>query len=104
MVDHEKVLRWLTICGKNSDCSECCPYHAENRYDAVKCMSALMCDALELLKEQEPKAIAHKSNWMTGLPVAICPRCGKFAQQFYIVHSDEETHFCPWCGQAVMWR
>lgn len=59
-IDRDKVVTWLTICGENSDCSECCPYHAEHRTeDAIECMSALMRDALELLKE-EPEIVRCK--------------------------------------------
>lgn len=61
-------------------------------------------DALSLLKEQEAKSIVYKENWMTGLPVATCPKCGRFAQQFHMAHPGEETHFCPWCGQEVKWN
>lgn len=59
--------------------------------------------AADLLKEQESKPIAYTDNPYTGLPVAHCPKCGKFARQFH-ASTDEETHFCPWCGQAVKWE
>ena len=65
MVDREKVLTWLKICGEDSDCSGCCPYLTENNYanpmkysNPLKCMEALMRDALELLKEQQPQWIS----------------------------------------------
>ena len=59
-------------------------------------------DVLALLKEQESKPIRYKENWMTGLPVAHCPKCGKALYQ--VLPADEdETKFCPWCGQAVKW-
>ena len=60
-------------------------------------------DAIALLKEQEPKAIEYHDNPYTGLPVAHCPNCKMYARQF---HSsvEEETHYCPWCGQAVKWN
>ena len=58
----------------------------------------------ELLTEREPKPIKFKENWMTGLPIAICPKCGRFAQQFHMAHPSQETHFCPWCGQEVKWN
>lgn len=67
----------------------------------------LMTNVLTLLKEkkeQEALPIGYQDNPYTGLPVAHCPNCGKFARQFHAVYSDEETHFCPWCGQAVKWN
>ena len=52
MIDREQVLTWLEICGENSDCSGCCPYRTENNYaNPMKCMEALMRDALKLLRE-----------------------------------------------------
>lgn len=58
---------------------------------------------ITLLKEQEPKLIDYTDNPYTGLPVAHCPKCGKFARQFHTEHPGEETKFCPWCGQEVKW-
>jgi len=60
-------------------------------------------DAIAMLKEQEPKPIAYTDNPYTGLPVAHCPKCGKFARQFHSI-TIEETHYCPWCGQKVKWE
>lgn len=57
----------------------------------------------DLLEEQKPKPIAYTDNPYTGLPVARCPKCGKFARQFHSAIT-EETHYCPWCGQAVLWH
>ena len=57
----------------------------------------------DALKEQGPKAIEYHDNPFTGLPVAHCPNCMRYAKQF---HSsvEEETHYCPWCGQEVKWN
>lgn len=52
MIDREKVLTWLEICGKNRDCSGCCPYGDGTGEDAASlCREYLMEDALALLKE-----------------------------------------------------
>lgn len=61
-------------------------------------------DAIELLKKQEAIPIAYKENMLTGLPVAICPKCGRFARQFHMDTPGEETKFCPFCGQKVKWE
>ena len=51
MSDREKVLTWLEICGKNNDCSGCCPY-SENGFGKYgQCRESLMADAFALLKE-----------------------------------------------------
>ena len=56
-----------------------------------------------LLKDQEAKPITYTDNPYTGLPYARCPKCAGYATQFYSM-STEETHYCPWCGQAVKWE
>lgn len=60
-------------------------------------------EAVRLLKEQEPKAIEYHDNPFTGLPVAHCPNCKRYARQFH-ASVEEETHYCPWCGQEVKWN
>ena len=61
-------------------------------------------DALELLKEQEekqtPKPIIHGYKEEYWGEEEICPVCGKRWQSAYI----DSTHFCPGCGQAVIWE
>lgn len=54
MPDREKVMTWLEICGKNNDCSGCCPYSENGLGEYGQCRESLMADAYELLKEQEP--------------------------------------------------
>lgn len=69
----------------------------------IRFYAYVMRKAYYMLKEQEPKAIEYHDNPFTGLPVAHCPNCMRYARQF---HSsvEEETHYCPWCGQAVKWN
>ena len=57
-----------------------------------------------MLKKQELLSIVYLENPFTGLPVAHCPRCGKCVNQFHVGQYGEETHFCPYCGQAVKWN
>ncbi len=111
----KKVIKGLECCLTHEVPCGDCPY-----FSCEDCEKNLGHDAVALLKEQdkaakakeycdifeehEPKTIVYKENQMTGLPVAICPRCGKFAVQFNVAHAGEETKFCPWCGQAVKWE
>ena len=104
MADAAKVIRGLEFCLKvacQASSGEKCPYIGSECADG--CIYEMQSDALKLLKEQEAKPIAYTDNPYTGLPVARCPNCGKFARQFDMAIPDEETHFCPWCGQAVKW-
>lgn len=93
MIDREKVIKAFRT-RIISDSEE---------FNAVEIPVGEAVQILELLKEQEPKPIAYIDNPYTGLPVARCPKCGKFARQFHSAIT-EETHYCPWCGQAVKWE
>lgn len=50
MTDREKVMTWLEICGKNNDCSSCCPWANGANSEREGCKESLMADALWLLK------------------------------------------------------
>ena len=52
-------------------------------------------DAIELLKEQEPK----KVTWQVGR--AHCPSCGEL---FPKKKEYQYIRFCSFCGQAVKWN
>lgn len=69
-----------------------------------KAENALRCLKKELLKEQEekqtPKPIIHGYKEEYWGEEEICPVCGKRWQSAYI----DSTHFCPGCGQAVIWE
>lgn len=56
-----------------------------------------------ILKEREPQPIEYIDNFYTGIPIALCPKCRKSVRQFHST-TIEETHYCPWCGQAVKWN
>ena len=53
MTDREKVMTWLEICGKNNDCSGCCPYSENGFGESSRCHELLMADAYDLLKKQQ---------------------------------------------------
>ena len=59
MIDGEKVLTWLEICGKNRDCSDCCPYGCASE---ELCRENLMTDALVILKEQEAELLQQEAE------------------------------------------
>lgn len=85
-IDKEKVMTWLEICGKNNDCSGCCPYSENGFGEYGRCRESLMEDAYDLLKEQEPVEPFH--------------RC--INSEFSLV---EDSHFdyCPYCGKPITW-
>ena len=63
MPDREKVMTWLEICGKNNDCSGCCPYSENGFGEYGRCRESLMADAYELLKEQEQMYYTLEHDW-----------------------------------------
>ena len=93
MIDMEKVLTWLEICGKNNDCSGCCPYKGD--YDL--CQASLMADAYDLLKEQEAVKIEVKKINGSG-------RCGRCPNCLIELNEMDYPNYCGFCGQAVKWE
>lgn len=105
MIDRDKVLKALECCLISDNVRKCpdeCPYYERCWDEDSPLEYELKKDALQLLKEQEALPIAYMDNPYTGLPVAHCPKCGKFVRQYHAVY-EEETKFCPYCGQAVKW-
>ena len=102
-MDREKVLTWLEICGKNRDCSGCCPYGDGTGEDAASlCREYLMEDALSLLKEQEAvKPILEQDSMVCGV-------CGhEVIWQKMLgegILADEKLDYCPHCGRKVKWE
>ena len=52
-------------------------------------LCSIVKDAIELLKEQEPKRM-----WLCNGELC-CPQCGALCKSYY--------HYCDECGQAVKW-
>lgn len=69
-IDKEKVMTWLEICGKNNDCSGCCPYSENGFGEYGQCRESLMADAYDLLKEQEKEQTPHKKTFWDSLSEA----------------------------------
>ena len=90
MIEREKVLTWLEICGENDDCSGCCPYGDEG--ETFNCRSKLMTDALALLKEQE----AVKPLFNERMKHFVCPNCS-------LVLDEGRDDYCPSCGKQIAW-
>ena len=95
MPDLEKVIKGLNEIGAFIT--------GRLEYGQAKNFLEFLDESIALLKEQEAKPIVYTDNPYTGLPVAHCPKCGRFARQFHMAQPGEETHFCPWCGQEVKW-
>lgn len=92
MADIEKVIKGLECC-TGLGCHHGCKYLKNG------CTQFLKTDALELLKEQQPKepmqlkySETREEYWFYE---SICPKCGNR----WI--SNGIDHFCPACGQPV---
>ena len=53
-------------------------------------------DAVELLKEQEPK-VAKIDGQFGGIKYGPCPKCGKG------LNEEVYPHWCGFCGKEVKW-
>lgn len=105
MIDRKKVIEGLELCtaeippdGSMHQYDFCikCPYHDPV---FIYCFNknALMKDALEVIKEQEPvepKKIPHSITYPGS--TYICGNC-----KIEILEPDD--NFCPYCGRAVKW-
>ena len=98
MAYREKVMTWLEICGKNNDCSGCCPYSENGFGEYGQCRESLMADAYDLLKEQEVKT----GHWIDSAGNDKCSICGEEYSDLYPDYGN--THFCPNCGAKMEGR
>ena len=117
-------MTWLEICGKNNDCSGCCPYSENGFGEYGQCRESLMADAYALLKELGAKTQGADSGMceicsfyeraMAVKPVLdeqtgriwLCGKCGS-----YVGFEDNDPHdpnefdkFCRDCGRPVLWE
>lgn len=99
MADREKVIKGLEHCSNKSFCNDGCPYSSILRDPNLgidECMTCLAHDALELLKEQEPKLV------IPGYNGVYCPSCSSISERMVgLKKLSKEMSFCPYCGQAV---
>ena len=90
MPDMEKVIAWL------ADTELFYREHGDSHN------SKMACDALELLKAQEPKPPIVKEN-AYGWKFFYCPSCGREFNANRKHGRVNVENFCDKCGQAVKW-
>ena len=66
--------------------------------------ACIVADALDLLKEKQPKKVVYDINGFTHLPVSFCPSCGEGVNMYAYGRSDLKQTHCPYCGQALDWK
>ena len=89
MTKLEKVIAGLQrCCVDNCTQGSKCPYYSEK-----DCVTTLLHDALELLKEREPAKGEMTIRY--GLTFWICNACDTII--------TEHDKFCRACGRAVKW-
>ena len=93
MPDREKVIKGLECCNAPNNHDDC-PYNGDNHYNV--CTHKLLCDALELLKEQEAVKVQYTA--MGGLRYGACPQCD--ARVDNLVNPKA----CGFCGQELKWE
>ena len=98
MADREKVIKEL-----EERLIEANPWK-ENPPIRCDAPYQLLCDALELLKEQEPVKPIFVENPYTHLPVSYCPQCRESINKYIVGNPYKTTKFCHYCGKAVEWE
>jgi len=93
VTNRDKVIKGLKHCSEDG-CKDC-PY--ETDCTTTTGFTDLAKDVLELLKEQEPKAVKIKKNAYNH-EFYYCPRCDRGFEDFF-----RKPMFCDKCGQAVKW-
>ena len=97
MVDREKVIKGLELC-RDGRCHSGCPYNHIN----VGCRKHLDTDAIDLLKEKEPKSVIQERQCEVEPTVwerkGYCPKCHQ------TVLWSVNRLFCGFCGQKVKWN
>ena len=92
----EKVIKGLECC-KNGFCEEC-PYDQSKRRDDHYCERwQVQDDAIELLKEKQPKKVKD-FQYLADLFVGKCPSCGEE------LNNEVYPAFCGFCGQRISWK
>ena len=126
MLDREKVLTWLEICGKDRNCSGTCPYSEHGFGEYGECKEQLMEDAFDLLKEdchncklecllqkydelkEEYDALLKEQEPIEPYACEGDMKCGNGCEIVgYIRESDGKierlANYCPYCGRPVKW-
>ena len=101
MADVEKIVRGLECC-KRGFCFACS--YNDSKTESIDCKHALVDDALELLKAQEPVEPKKVNRYFDfddeGHPynpeTYDCGACGK--------ELPWKGNYCPECGRAVKWE
>ena len=92
MADLDKTIKGLECCTTLKDCTDECPYYADQCF-----IHDLHTDALELLKEKQPvkpKQFEKKSK--VTRDKYECGACGS-SEVF------KQWEYCPWCGVKLDW-
>ena len=101
MIDREKIINALNICLGHGKCKDCGYTNIGGGYSTMDCRKLMMQDALELLKEQEPKTVlsmAGRSVISAKVLSGFCPKCN------HTLMYSMNKHFCGFCGQEVKWN
>lgn len=118
MADRETVIYDIErcICHVPDACRDCSRYGHD---DDLRCMEALMSDAMELLKEQEDLGkelenaieLIHKKNArilkLLKEQEAVKPRVSSVEQRCGNCNKVIEMDgwkACPWCGKPIRWE
>ena len=105
MADIEKVIKGLEHCAVRHKCNNECPYSniiQDQNEGMDSCVTQLSKDALELLKDQQPK----KGHWIEkgdidSDPYYNCSVCGVSWTMIDGTPEGNGMKYCPRCGARL---
>lgn len=111
MPDRGKLIDAMTLCANGELCVlrgkyHTCPYSPLGKPESYDCCTAVIADALELIREQEPqetrleetRLVRHYSRPGVYADLWLhCEKCGGKIDDRY------KSKHCPDCGRKVKW-
>lgn len=95
MADLNNTIQAIEHCANGGYCIRC-KLRDDRRCDAITSCKTLLTDALELLKEQQPRAVKNV-HYFGDVVLGDCPSCGDR------VLKASCLNFCGKCGGRIDW-
>ena len=98
MVDIDKVIKAWEIFRDSNPYQICEGIEFRAISEPEYCMSQMIADTLELLKEKQPRKVQNIRKVTDICLCGECPSCGKR------VFTSANQNFCGHCGDRLTWK